>query len=274
MDSRFHKQHLRSFKALYRSVPVQGPVGHSLLSYLEHAKALGHVTKPPGKFGQLNRKIDRTELRQLCATGNHRLFCFCAIMAWGMRKNHFRKWKDFDAALKDVKLLPKLKAVEAAPSRREAFDSLVSEGDNRVPGLGVAFFTKLIFFFRRHGGLQSVHGTLTILVSEPAPKATSMTRERRRGIRCRRLVTHHFSTFRKTTSLVGKSISWFGSHLRTTSRSLTRTIRPRELMGNTALVLLCFVIVSINMPALTRIVPSKSFVRVEPDVPVATTRHT
>jgi hypothetical protein len=49
------------------------------------------------------------------------------------------KWKDFDGALKDVKLLPKLKAVEAAPSRREAFDSLISEGDNRVPGLGVAF---------------------------------------------------------------------------------------------------------------------------------------
>jgi hypothetical protein len=95
--------------------------------------------KPPEKSARLNRKIDRTELRQLCSTGNDRLFCFCAIMAWGMRKNYFRKWKDFDGALKDVKLLPKLKAVEAAPSRREAFDSLISEGDNRVPGLGVAF---------------------------------------------------------------------------------------------------------------------------------------
>lgn len=149
MASRFHKQHLRSFKALYPSVPVQGPVGHSLASYLERAKALGHAMKPPEKFGQVDRKIDRTELRQLCSTGNARLFCFCAIMAWGMRKSRYGKWRDFDASLKDENLVSKLKVIEKARSRREAFDSL--SGSRRVPGLGVAFFTKLIFFFRGDG---------------------------------------------------------------------------------------------------------------------------
>lgn len=149
MSSRFQTEHLRRFKALYPSVPVQGPVGHSVLPYLERVMALGHVVKLREKLGPLDRKIDRIELRQLCTNGSDRLFCFCAIMAWGMRKSYFRKWKDFDAALKDGHLVSKLQAIEKAPSRREAFELLT--GTNRIPGLGIAFFTKLIFFFRRDG---------------------------------------------------------------------------------------------------------------------------
>jgi hypothetical protein len=152
MDYEFNKTHLTKFKECYSEPPSQPKVGHKLDIYIRKAREMGVKINFPKTFDEANanRQLCRRELIELCKKDTDHLFCFCAIMAWGMRKNHFSGWKHFKNAISDYTALKeKIAKIIKANSSHEAFSLLNSE--NGVPGLGIPFFTKLIFFFRRDG---------------------------------------------------------------------------------------------------------------------------
>ncbi len=128
-------------------------VGHKLDNYINQARKRGLVINFPKKFcnqESRNFQLCRQELIDLCKSDADPLFCFCAIMAWGMRKDHYNGWKHFDSAISDPKKLEeKIRKIKEAKSRQEVFGYL--NGCGRIPGLGIPFFTKLIFFFRGDG---------------------------------------------------------------------------------------------------------------------------
>lgn len=141
-------EHLNEFKECYQVPPIQEAVGHELSDYIDRAFGKNARFNLPQNFS-CERKLDRRELAALCKTDADPVFCFCAIMAWGMRKD-LSGWKHFDSAISDViSLRNKILKIKGAKSRGDAFSLL--NGSERIPGLGIAFFTKIIFFFRGDG---------------------------------------------------------------------------------------------------------------------------
>lgn len=92
--------------------------------------------------------LTRAALRTYCTSDADVLDCYLAVMAWGGqnagvagRARTLKTWRHGQALIRD-----RLEALRSErPNRADAF-SLFS-GRNRVPGLGVAFFTKLLYFF-------------------------------------------------------------------------------------------------------------------------------
>lgn len=95
-----------------------------------------------------NFKLDRQAVRNICTDPNTDvLFGYVCAMAWGDQgggifggRNVAYAW---DAR---EQLTEKLKALrQGRLSRKEAFD--LFNGQGAIPGLGPAFFTKLLYFF-------------------------------------------------------------------------------------------------------------------------------
>lgn len=92
-------------------------------------------------------QFSRDELRRFCGRRNtSAAACFLAVMAWGgMRLDHARA-----AWLTRNHWLPTLSAIRSGRLSRQAcyakFSKLRRMG--RIPGVGPAYFTKLIFFTR------------------------------------------------------------------------------------------------------------------------------
>ncbi len=87
----------------------------------------------------------RQQVRALCRNKNiNELFAYICAMAWGGQNNRFGHktlaWKHRHL------ITPKLEALRAGKLNHSKAYNLFS-GANSVPGLGSAFFTKLIYFF-------------------------------------------------------------------------------------------------------------------------------
>ena len=123
----------------------QGPVGRNRLKFGK--QVLGKQVQCLEPLPEiLNPKFDRKNLQCLCANPNNsNLKVTLAILAWGgmwvnHAKNLFKKWDNLD------KIVTKIRTGKIE-NRQKAFEIFQTARDKgNLPGLGIAYFTKLICF--------------------------------------------------------------------------------------------------------------------------------
>lgn len=98
----------------------------------------------PTSIQAYDKPLSRGQLRRLCRNPEvDVLVAYLCVMAWGgQRRNHARTAWNHRASIRNA--LIQLR--EHDLSHVDAFN--LFSGTNAIPSLGVAFFTKLIFFFR------------------------------------------------------------------------------------------------------------------------------
>lgn len=135
-------------KDFFTDPPEQGPVGRSPQRYLDE---LPEVYRPndaerrriPHKG---TKPLTRDQVRELCRDINlPSLTVYACIMAWGGRDfgNYRRSLEDGgDAIIKLVKTFRK-----STSTRQDDFQ-MIQTAARSIPGLGISFYTKLLFFLR------------------------------------------------------------------------------------------------------------------------------
>jgi hypothetical protein len=131
--------HFRQFEQC-RELP-QGSAGRKVASWAETIAA-----GLSSRYNLDDEAIDRSRLKAICAdprSSDERRFLAC--MAWGgMRSNHGRSaWSSKEYWLHELQELGRVQSRECAYS---IFSNLRRR--KRLPGVGPAYFTKLIFFMR------------------------------------------------------------------------------------------------------------------------------
>jgi Ca-activated chloride channel family protein len=139
--------HLEKFRRHLMSTAVkQGNVGRSPEDYLIK---LNEITELQLQWpaGYDMGILDRQAVRGLCRNPSvHVLIGYAAVMAWGgMRFTHYEK--SLSGLSREVlqRTLEHLK--ESQLDRRSDF-AIMSRAAQNIDGLGIAFYTKLLFFFR------------------------------------------------------------------------------------------------------------------------------
>lgn len=137
----FVDAHLEVFtQTLVNAVP-QGAVGMSPVAWAESV----NYAAPAGVLRQ--EPLSRDQVRAYCQNAGNDVFdCFVTIMAWGgaalRLPNRLLAWNARDQWHDTIQNLR-----QPGLTRSEAYLSLRDlRADGRLPGLGPAFFTKLIFF--------------------------------------------------------------------------------------------------------------------------------
>lgn len=134
----------------YKAPPSQGPVGSAPIYYIngelpeDHGPYESSIELIPG-FGL--RTLSRTEVRTVSRnTKVHSLVAYACIMAWGGRNfSNYRASLDGECAAKIITLITKLR--ESTAKREEDF-RLTHEAAEGIKGIGISFYTKLLFFLR------------------------------------------------------------------------------------------------------------------------------
>ena len=128
----------------HSTLPVQLPVGKAPQTYLNelgdsaHAASLEHLKIAPN--APLTLAIVRTIARSSEATALAKYAC---IMAWcGQRVDHFR------ASSRSPDLERLIVALHASRNSQQADFGISKEVCNHIPGLGISFYNKLLFFLR------------------------------------------------------------------------------------------------------------------------------
>jgi Putative 8-oxoguanine DNA glycosylase OGG-like protein len=132
--------HWNCFRQNFPNQPVQGEVGNCPSSYLKYKKL-----QLPSKYSKLeNRALNRSEVRKICQDGSiDVLASFSCVMAWGgQRRDHYKK------AIEN-KHLPEIIGLLIKGIPREAAFNFLNDLylSKKLTGIGIAFFTKLIYFF-------------------------------------------------------------------------------------------------------------------------------
>ena len=133
----------------FTAPPEQGPVGRSPQRYLDELprdhrpEAAQRKRIPHGG----TKPLTREQVRDLCRdTKLPPLTAYACVMAWGGRDfgNYRRSLEDGGERI--VRLIGNLRASTAA--RLEDFIT-TQEAARSIPGLGISFYTKLLFFLRK-----------------------------------------------------------------------------------------------------------------------------
>jgi hypothetical protein len=132
----------------YPGPPLQGAVGRSPQRYLAELPESHHpraavLAKIPGGGKQ---KLTREEVRAICRNSEVPPLIACAcIMAWGGRDffNYRKSLADGGEAI--ARLVETLRASTA--TRAEDFEA-TQQAVESIHGLGISFYTKLLFFLR------------------------------------------------------------------------------------------------------------------------------
>ena len=134
----------------YGSPPAQGPVGSAPIKYIEGELPgeLGPYESSVAKVpGQGRRPLSRTEVREVSRDLSvHPLVAYASIMAWGGRNFHnYRLSLAVGNAQRVMDLVQHLRASESGREQDFAFTQRAAKD---IKGLGISFYTKLLFFLR------------------------------------------------------------------------------------------------------------------------------
>lgn len=137
------------FWASFPTPPAQGAIGDSPQDYLAKLNTLCSLTlawPAAHPTGQLTR----LQLRDLCRDPKvDVLIAYAAVMAWGGRGVDSRNYRLSLSKASRAALIPILKQLRASKaSRQEDFDAMKQAAQN-ITGLGISFYTKLLFFLRK-----------------------------------------------------------------------------------------------------------------------------
>lgn len=135
-------------KDFFTAPPEQGPVGRSPQRYLDE---LPEVYRPDDVVRRRiphegTKPLTREQVRELCRDINlPSLTVYACIMAWGGRDfgNYRRSLEDGGMALD--RLISALRS--SSETRIKDFET-TQEAARAIPGLGISFYTKLLFFLR------------------------------------------------------------------------------------------------------------------------------
>jgi len=165
----FVAEHLDAFTRTIDHERSQGPVGMSPMAWASSV----NYQAPAGALSKV--KFCRNRVRAYCQSADHKPEdCFVTIMAWGgtaLRLPHRQKaWAARDRWIDTVEFLR-----NELLTREDAYTTLRSlKMNGHLPGLGPAFFTKLIFFMLPdpHGYImdQWLGKSINLLAGKPVVK--------------------------------------------------------------------------------------------------------
>ena len=140
---------IHQFWASFPAPPVQGAIGDSPQKYLAELNRLAglKLVWPNGHpLGQLTR----LQLRKLCRDPKvDVLIAYASVMAWGGRgvdRRNYRLSLSKPSRRALIAILTQLRASQRR--RQDDFDAMQKAAEN-IKGLGISFYTKLLFFFRK-----------------------------------------------------------------------------------------------------------------------------
>jgi len=141
--------HIDKFWGCFPNPPAQPAVGDSPQVYLDKLNTLcglSLVWPTSHPTGQLKRP----ELRILCRdTDVDVLIAYAAVMAWGGRGVHSPNYRLSLSKQSRTHLIKILKSLRASAANRQDDFAAMQKAAASIKGLGISFYTKLLFFFRQ-----------------------------------------------------------------------------------------------------------------------------
>ena len=121
-------------------LPLQGAVGRAPADFLN---LVGYNEQKIGG-GRIVDQLDRSKVRLICRNKSIQpLDAYSVAMSWGgQRYDHFRNSKDAG------NLPPLLEGLRLRIASREADFDWTKQQAATIKGLGISFYTKLLYFFR------------------------------------------------------------------------------------------------------------------------------
>ena len=150
----FRVQHFSALEHCLKSERPKTWLGGVPTDWCTSKLNAGH--KPPDDIVSRLQKVgksrlSRENLRAICRDASESvLVAYICTMAWGAQ--HARHARSAWASRED--LIPKLNTLRSENLARAAAYNLFT-GENRIPGLGPAYFTKLLFSFHRRMPITS-----------------------------------------------------------------------------------------------------------------------
>ena len=140
--------HITKFWTCFPTPPAQPAVGDSPQAYLNKLNSLCGLTLAwPGAHptGQLTRN----QLRAVCRDTNvDVLIAYAAVMAWGGRGVDSRNYRLSLSVKSRPHLTSILEQLRTSEKSRQADFVDMQQAAENIKGLGISFYTKLLFFFR------------------------------------------------------------------------------------------------------------------------------
>jgi len=141
-------EHIAQFWNCFPQPPNQLAVGQSPQV---HLKKLEHLCglKLPWPVSHPTGQLTRLELRKLCRDPEvDVLIAYAAVMAWGGRgvdSRNYRQSLSDESRPHLIAILTQLRA--SRKNRQDDFGAMQAAAES-IKGLGISFYTKLLFFFR------------------------------------------------------------------------------------------------------------------------------
>ena len=134
----------------FTTPPVQGPVGKRPKSYFPDlpggaSSYFNSIQRTPGNGEEI---LNRDQVREVARDMEvHSLVAYACIMAWGGRNfRNYRLSLENNNSTKVVELVTYLR--KSTASREIDFD-YAQTAATKIPGIGISFYTKLLFFLRK-----------------------------------------------------------------------------------------------------------------------------
>ena len=144
---------LESFFSHYPNPPEQGALGGHPQDYLHKLNNITNLELvwPTHKKEYSRIQLDRQQLRQLCRdTDVDVLIGYAAVMAWGGRGEFSRNYRLSLTGESLDRLREALHALRDSKNERKTDFENIQKAAINIEGLGISFYTKLLYFFREN----------------------------------------------------------------------------------------------------------------------------
>jgi hypothetical protein len=141
--------HTDKFWSCFMAPPAQPAVGQSPQIYLNKLNELCRLVLV-WPDSHPTDQLTRTQLRKLCRdTEVDVLIAYAAVMAWGGRGVQSRNYRSSLTESSREPLIAILKKLCASTANRCDDFAAMQKSAKDIKGLGISFYTKLLFFFRK-----------------------------------------------------------------------------------------------------------------------------
>ena len=142
-------RHFDRFRQIFPTLPDdQGPVGNPVAKYLDDLRLAGVSVNLPAKYSDYEHStLSRLQVLSLCKDDTvSDLVAYAIVMAWGRRNpRNFRLSISKESLPHLAKILARLRGSKRPRKTDFAEMAIAAE---KIKGLKVSFYTKLLFFLR------------------------------------------------------------------------------------------------------------------------------
>lgn len=172
--------HLEKLRSCYDRPPDQGRAGSSPEAFvreMDNILGTSHAIQLASLPGGGSRALSRKEVRDVCRDGSiDVLVAYCVVMRWGGRNPHNFRLSISKGSAGNLRLL--LDGLRKSTSSRAKDFDRAKKAASMIKGLGISFYTKLLFFFRKDLDayiLDQWTAKSAILLFDPAPVRIAST---------------------------------------------------------------------------------------------------